>query len=109
MTDQAPRPAPTVWLPIPPAEIEGLPEGPEYVFWNGEPDFPADPARAEFYAVPYMQPAEVTARPLPRMTRLRVVQTLSAGVDHVTPTCRDSRPAYGCATPGECTRRAPPS
>jgi phosphoglycerate dehydrogenase-like enzyme len=83
MTDHAS--APTVWLPIPPAEIGGLPEGPEYVFWDGAADFPADPASAAFYAVPYMKPPEVTARPLPEMTGLRVVQTLSAGVDHVTP------------------------
>jgi phosphoglycerate dehydrogenase-like enzyme len=83
MTDHAS--APTVWLPIPPAEIGGLPEGPAYVFWDGAADFPADPASAAFYAVPYMKPPEVTARPLPEMTGLRVVQTLSAGVDHVTP------------------------
>jgi phosphoglycerate dehydrogenase-like enzyme len=77
--------APQVWLPIPAEEIGGLPDGLDYRFWNGEEDFPADPAAVEFYVVPYMQPAETTARPLSRMARLRVVQTLSAGVDHVTP------------------------
>ncbi|WP_329311925.1 2-hydroxyacid dehydrogenase [Streptomyces sp. NBC_01262] len=77
--------APQVWLPIPAEEIGGLPDSLDYRFWNGEEDFPADPAAVEFYVVPYMQPAETTARPLSRMARLRVVQTLSAGVDHVTP------------------------
>ncbi len=27
-----------VWLPIPPEEIEGLPEGPNYLFWDGGED-----------------------------------------------------------------------
>lgn len=74
-----------VWLPISAEEIGGLPDGLTYHFWNGEQEFPADPASAEFYVVPYMQPPEITARPLPHMSRLRVVQTLSAGVDHVAP------------------------
>ncbi|WP_405722753.1 2-hydroxyacid dehydrogenase [Streptomyces sp. NBC_01537] len=77
--------APQVWLPIPAEEIGGLPDGLDYRFWNGGEDFPADPAAVEFYVVPYMQAPGITARPLPRMARLRVVQTLSAGVDHVTP------------------------
>ncbi|WP_405627347.1 2-hydroxyacid dehydrogenase [Streptomyces sp. NBC_00016] len=74
-----------VWLPIPPEEIEGLPEGPNYRFWNGEEDFPADPADCVFYVVPYMKPAGLGQRPLPEMTSLEVVQTLSAGIDHVVP------------------------
>ncbi|WP_327318051.1 2-hydroxyacid dehydrogenase [Streptomyces sp. NBC_01235] len=74
-----------VWLPIPPEEIEGLPEGPNYRFWNGAEDFPADPADCAFYVVPYMKPAEVGQRPLPAMSALEVVQTLSAGIDHVQP------------------------
>ncbi|MFD9323805.1 2-hydroxyacid dehydrogenase [Streptomyces sp. NPDC060053] len=74
-----------VWLPIPPEEIEGLPQGPNYRFWNGEEDFPADPADCVFYVVPYMKPAGLGQRPLPAMTSLEVVQTLSAGIDHVVP------------------------
>jgi phosphoglycerate dehydrogenase-like enzyme len=76
---------PQVWLSIPPGEITGLPEGLDYVYWDGEPDFPADPALAEFYVVPYMRSAQDVGRPLPDMARLRVVQTLSAGVDNVLP------------------------
>ncbi|MFF7179073.1 NAD(P)-dependent oxidoreductase [Streptomyces sp. NPDC008121] len=80
---------PDVWLPIPAAEIDGLPvpgaSGPNYRFWDGGPDFPADPARCAFYVVPYMKGSEIAVRPLARMTSLRAVQTLSAGTDHVTP------------------------
>ncbi|MCX3061324.1 2-hydroxyacid dehydrogenase [Streptomyces beihaiensis] len=72
-----------VWLPFPADEVPGLPEGLDYRFWNGGPDFPADPANCAFYVVPYLKGAEVAVRPLPRMTSLEVVQTLSAGVDHV--------------------------
>ncbi|KRC93866.1 MULTISPECIES: 2-hydroxyacid dehydrogenase [unclassified Streptomyces] len=82
-----------VWLPIPPQEIEGLPQGPAYRFWNGEQDFPADPADCAFYVVPYMKAPEVGQRPLPAMSSLEVVQTLSAGIDHV-------EPALGSLPPG---------
>ncbi|MFF8277377.1 2-hydroxyacid dehydrogenase [Streptomyces lateritius] len=78
-----------VWLPIPVDEIEGLPEpgasGLNYRFWDGGPDFPADPARCAFYVVPYMKGSEIAVRPLSGMTSVRAVQTLSAGIDHVTP------------------------
>ncbi|MGP3774421.1 2-hydroxyacid dehydrogenase [Streptomyces sp. SDT5-1] len=72
-----------VWLPFRADEIPGLPEGLDYRFWNGEPDFPADPADCAFYVVPYMKPPGVGVRPMPEMTSVRAVQTLSAGVDHV--------------------------
>ncbi|WP_030231907.1 MULTISPECIES: 2-hydroxyacid dehydrogenase [unclassified Streptomyces] len=81
-----------VWLPIPPDEIEGLPEGPVYRFWNGEEDFPADPADCAFYVVPYMKPSPLCVRPLPEMSNLEVVQTLTAGIDHVQPGLRHLRP-----------------
>ncbi|MEV7793629.1 2-hydroxyacid dehydrogenase [Streptomyces sp. NPDC087512] len=74
-----------VWLPIPPDEIEGLPEGPVYRFWNGEEEFPADPADCAYYVVPYMKPSGIGVRPMPYMRSVRVVQTLSAGIDHVEP------------------------
>jgi phosphoglycerate dehydrogenase-like enzyme len=72
-----------VWLPLPPEEAAALPDSLEYVFWDGEGDFPADPAEAAFYCVPYMRGAETAVRPLPLMTGVRVVQTLSAGTDNV--------------------------
>jgi phosphoglycerate dehydrogenase-like enzyme len=72
-------------MPIPPDEIDGLPEGLTYRFWDGAEEFPADPADCAFYTVPYMKGQAVSVRPLPRMPGLRVVQTLSAGIDHVAP------------------------
>ncbi|MFD0344308.1 2-hydroxyacid dehydrogenase [Streptomyces sp. NPDC127117] len=76
---------PDVWLPFPADEVPGLPEGLNYRLWDGGPDYPADPADCAFYVVPYMKGAAVAVRPLAGMTSVRVVQTLSAGIDHVEP------------------------
>ncbi|MFF3918727.1 2-hydroxyacid dehydrogenase [Streptomyces sp. NPDC001852] len=81
-----------VWLPIAPEEIEGLPEGLRYLFWDGGEEFPADPADCSFYVVPYMKPAGIGVRPLPEMTSVEVVQTLSAGIDHVQQGLHHLRP-----------------
>ncbi|OEV24705.1 dihydrofolate reductase [Streptomyces nanshensis] len=88
----AARAATDVWLPIPPAQIEGLPEGFSYHFWDGDEEFPADPDDCCFYVVPYMKGQAVSVRPLPQMRRLRVVQTLTAGIDHVAGAVRDLPP-----------------
>ncbi|MGG7612353.1 2-hydroxyacid dehydrogenase [Streptomyces sp. ZG43] len=76
-----------VWLPFAPEEIPGLPSaadhGLTYRFWDGGDTFPADPADCAFYVVPYLKGAEIAVRPLAGMARAEVVQTLSAGVDHV--------------------------
>ncbi|UGY93766.1 2-hydroxyacid dehydrogenase [Streptomyces gobiensis] len=77
-----------VWLPIPPAEIDGLPGSFNYLYWNGQEDFPADPARCVFYVVPYMKRPDVVLRPLRAMTGIQVVQTLTAGIDDVAPAVR---------------------
>ncbi|MDQ0993213.1 2-hydroxyacid dehydrogenase [Streptomyces sp. V3I7] len=77
-----------VWLPIPPEEIDGLPEGLNYLFWDGGEDgrqeFPGDPAECAVYVVPYMKRQPVKVRPLERMPNLRLLQTLTAGVDDVS-------------------------
>ncbi|WP_129306398.1 2-hydroxyacid dehydrogenase [Streptomyces sp. L2] len=77
-----------VWLPFPPEEIEGLPEGPRYLFWdggdNGDQEFPGDPAACVYYVVPYLKRQAVKVRPLERLTHVKVIQTLSAGVDDIT-------------------------
>lgn len=78
-------PVPDVWLPFRADEIEGLPEGLNYRFWDGGQDFPADPAHCAFYVVPYMKGPTVAVRPLDGMSGVQVVQTLSAGIDHVEP------------------------
>ncbi|MGR8008084.1 2-hydroxyacid dehydrogenase [Streptomyces hypolithicus] len=80
-----------IWLPVPPAEIVGLPDGFTYRFWDGGQDYPADPADCAFYVVPYMKGPEIAARPFSAMTSVRVVQTLSAGIDHVQPGLPDLR------------------
>lgn len=72
-----------VWLPFPAEEIEGLPGRFRYRHWDGEDEFPADPAACVFYVTPYMKPPAVTVRPLAHMPDLRAVQTLTAGIDHV--------------------------
>lgn len=85
-----------VWLPIPPDEIAGLPEGPNYLFWDGGADgtqeFPGDPADCVLYVVPYMKRQPVKVRPLRGMRNLRVVQTLTAGVDDVMAQLDDIAP-----------------
>lgn len=77
-----------VWLSIPTDEIEGLPSAADsgftYRFWNGGAQLPADPADCIFYTVPYLQP-EIALVPVPEMTSVQVIQTLSAGIDHVEP------------------------
>ncbi|MFJ9820531.1 2-hydroxyacid dehydrogenase [Streptomyces sp. NPDC101151] len=77
-----------VWLPIAPEEIEGLPAGPRYLFWDGGEDgdqaFPGDPADCVLYVVPYMKRWPVKVRPLEHLTNVRVIQTLTAGVDDIT-------------------------
>lgn len=81
-----------VWLPLRADGIDGLPKGPEYLYWDGDQDFPGDPASCSFFVVPYMKPASVCVRPLAEMTSVQVVQTLSAGIDHVEPALGQLRP-----------------
>ncbi|MFI7352521.1 2-hydroxyacid dehydrogenase [Streptomyces avidinii] len=83
---------PDVWLPFPAEEIEGLPDCFRYRLWDGEDAFPADPADCVFYVTPYMKSPEVTVRPLAAMPAVRVVQTLTAGIDHVLGGLGDLRP-----------------
>jgi phosphoglycerate dehydrogenase-like enzyme len=73
-----------IWLSLPPEEIEDLPEGPEYTYWGGEGELPPGIEEAEFFVLPYMK-GPVAVPLLPRMRKLRVVQTLTAGVDNVLP------------------------
>ncbi|MFE9119583.1 2-hydroxyacid dehydrogenase [Streptomyces sp. NPDC007172] len=72
-----------VWIPFDPADVPGLPDSFTYRVWDGGPDFPADPADCAFYVVPYMKSPRTSVRPLAGMTGVRVVQTLTAGIDHV--------------------------
>ncbi|GAB2614068.1 2-hydroxyacid dehydrogenase [Streptomyces capparidis] len=73
-----------IWLSLPPQEIEGLPEGPEYGYWDGEGEPPSGIEAVEFFVTPYLK-GPVAVPLLPRMRNLRVVQTLTAGVDVLLP------------------------
>ena len=93
MTIDTPR---DVWLPIPPGDIDGLPEGLDYLFWDGgeagDQPYPGDPADCVVYVVPYMKRQHVKVGPLAQMRRLEVVQTLTAGVDDITARLDDLPP-----------------
>lgn len=79
-----------VWLPYESVEeaterIGGIPAGIEIECYNGNGQpWPDSIAEVEFYALPYMQGASVLDR-VNDMTRLRVIQTPSAGYDNYLP------------------------
>jgi phosphoglycerate dehydrogenase-like enzyme len=76
----------TVLVPYPPEGVlAGLPDTLDVRVWDGSGQPPADALEAtEMYVVPYtFEP--VVAEAAARMPRLRVVQTLTAGVEHLRP------------------------
>jgi phosphoglycerate dehydrogenase-like enzyme len=75
---------PLVWLPFSPEHLGEVPSGLRYEVVRptpGEP-LPASAAEVELY-VPAYQMAPVDPALFTRLPRLRVVQTLTAGVDHI--------------------------
>ena len=73
---------PLVWLPFDPALLDPPPSGLRYEVVDPTEHVPDSVDEVEVYVPPYqMKPA--VADVLPRMTNLRLVQTLSAGVDNV--------------------------
>ena len=73
---------PLVWLPFEPALLEDPPAGLRYELVDPTRHVPDSVGEVEVYVPPYqMRPA--VADVLPRMTSLRLVQTLSAGVDNI--------------------------
>lgn len=81
---------PVVWLPYADPEdaarrLGGLPDGIRVDCYRADgDDFPASIADVEFYVLPYMKGAEVLSRSA-EMSRLRVIQTLTAGVENFRP------------------------
>ena len=71
------------WLPFDAAELGGLPAGMTADRYDGGAE-PHGIERVEVYVPPYMAP-EHTLAVMARMPALRVVQTLTAGVDNVWP------------------------
>ncbi|WP_406307012.1 2-hydroxyacid dehydrogenase [Streptomyces sp. NBC_00885] len=69
-------------LPYPPSQIGGLPAGLPVAVWDGTGAPPGieNLAAVEFFVIPYTF-ADVAAPLMPRLPRLRVVQSLSAGVE----------------------------
>jgi phosphoglycerate dehydrogenase-like enzyme len=74
---------PLVWLPFDPEELGEAPTRLRYEVVNPTPEqLPASAADVEFYVLPY-DVGPGSGAVLREMPRLRVVQTLTAGVDHV--------------------------
>ncbi|MFJ7071362.1 2-hydroxyacid dehydrogenase [Streptomyces sp. NPDC098781] len=86
MSSVQPSSGARVLLPFPPSEIGGLPAGWDTVVWDGTDQEPLGQGleAVEFFVIPYTFTA--AALPvLPRLPSLRVVQSLSAGVDDLLP------------------------
>lgn len=84
MSEPTSRLAPMVWLPFEPELLVDVPQGLRYDVVVPEPGqpLPASAAEVEFYVPPYRF-ADVDSEILADLPRLRVVQTMTAGVDHV--------------------------
>lgn len=77
-----------VWLPFDPALVGDLPAGLRVERFDATGDLPADADEVELYVPDYtFHPRVVEV--IPRLPALRVVQTLTAGVDHVRPYLRE--------------------
>ena len=75
---------PLVWLPFAPSELGDPPPGLRYETVDPTREVPASVDEVSFYVTPY-QVGTAVADVLPRMTRLEVVQTLTAGVENIRP------------------------
>jgi phosphoglycerate dehydrogenase-like enzyme len=84
MSDQASTSIPLVWLPFRPDHLGDAPAGLRYEVVVPEPGvpLPGSAAEVEFYVPPY-QMGPVDPDLFGHLPRLRVVQTLTAGVDHI--------------------------
>ena len=76
---------PLVWLPFDPELLGAPPSGLRYeVVVPSDGDVPASVDEVAFYVPPYRF-SEADSALIPRMSSLRVVQTMTAGVEHVRP------------------------
>jgi phosphoglycerate dehydrogenase-like enzyme len=82
--------APVVWVPYPDVaeRVGGLPPSLRVDVYDGSGDPPGTIGEVELYVVPYMGPPHVVEL-IHDMPALRVVQTLTAGVDNVRPHLRE--------------------
>ncbi|HEX2893818.1 MAG TPA: 2-hydroxyacid dehydrogenase [Marmoricola sp.] len=75
---------PLVWLPFSPEHLGEVPAGLRYEVVRPEPGEPLPPSAAEVEVyVPAYQMGPIDPELFTRLPRLRVVQTLTAGVDHI--------------------------
>ncbi len=77
---------PLVWLPFDPDLLDPAPAGLRYevVVPSDQAEAPDSVSEVEFYVPPYRF-SEPDNALIPRMTSLKVVQTMTAGVEHVRP------------------------
>ena len=73
---------PLVWLPFEPAHLGEPPSGLRYEVVDPSRQVPASVDEVELYVPPYLG-GRADVEVIGRMSRLRVVQTLTAGVDNV--------------------------
>jgi phosphoglycerate dehydrogenase-like enzyme len=92
-----------VWLPDPPEDFGGLPQGMTADVWTGGEPFPATADEVEFIVLPQRVAPETLARAA-RLPALKVIQLTSAGAERVTPyvpgdvTLANARGAHDAAT-----------
>lgn len=83
-----PAPGRLVWLPFDPALLGDVPAGLELEVFDPHGETPASAERVELYVPDYtFHPRVVEV--IPALSSLQVVQTLTAGVDHVRPYLRE--------------------
>jgi phosphoglycerate dehydrogenase-like enzyme len=78
------RDEPLVWLPFDPSDLGDPPEGLRYEVFRPRDEVPDSVADVRFF-VPSYALRKGDAEILGRMSSLEVVQTLTAGVDHIRP------------------------
>jgi phosphoglycerate dehydrogenase-like enzyme len=71
-----------------PYDLGGLPPSLDFLIWDGAGPLPEGALEAQFYVMPYMFHRRVMEI-IPDMPRLEVIQTQTAGVEHVLPYLRE--------------------
>ncbi|HEY0936674.1 MAG TPA: 2-hydroxyacid dehydrogenase [Trebonia sp.] len=92
-----------VWLPDPPEAFGALPDGIEADVWTGGGDLPDSAGQVEYVVLPFGVKPEMIQK-IVTLPRLKTVQILSAGADHILPyipaaiTLCNARGAHTAAT-----------
>ena len=73
-----------VWLPDSPDAFGGLPAGIEADVWTGGEELPPSADEVEFIVFPFGKDPEIL-RKITALPRLKTIQILSAGADHILP------------------------